>query len=149
MSERAQIADYFETAESIAQRMADVGSSFETLMDAQTDPLSWSEDAKAQLADRAAALEALRDEAASMTVPHAFSGAHPLLVRSIDDMVGAVDIVQTIASDPSMATYDKANEMTAKAAEGESLAGEYVSELERILNGKYPEMMAEGGEVAQ
>lgn len=142
-SERAAIASYFEEAQSIAERMAETGTAFESLMDAQADPLAWSDQAKASLGEQRAALKALEDEAAAMSVPRAFSGAHPLLVRSIGEMVGAVDVMRGIADDPSTATYELANEMTSKAAEGEALANSYVEEVETVLDARYPEMMQE------
>jgi hypothetical protein len=143
-SERAQIAAYFESAQSLAERMAGVGGEFEALMDAQEDPLAWSDEEKASLDAQYGALKGLGDEAASMSVPRAFSGAHPLLVQSIGEMAGAVDIIRGIAADPETATMEKADEMSLKAESGEVLANRYVSEIERILDEKYPELMAEG-----
>jgi|GEM_PF-4481230 len=144
VSEEAQIAAYFEESQSVAERMAEVGSTFETLMDGQDESLAWSEDVKVSLDTHFAAMQGLRDEAAGMAVPRAFSGAHPLLVQSIGEMAGAIDIIRGIANDPESATMQKAQEMTAKAENGEELANAYVADIEAILTAKYPEMMEEG-----
>jgi hypothetical protein len=141
--EQAGIATYFEEAQSLAERMAEVGAKFETLMNVQEDPLAWSDDEKRELNDQYGALKDVQDEAATMTVPLAFSGAHPLLVQSIGEMVGAVDIIRGISQDPETATMEKADEMIEKAEKGEVLADQYVAEVERILEEKYPGMMAE------
>ena len=78
-----------------------------------------------------------------MDVPPAFAETHTLLTESIGEMVGAIEILDGIAKDPSTATVAKADDMTAKAENGEKLAGEYVQELERILNEKYPQLLEE------
>lgn len=142
-SEEARIAAYFESAESLAQRMVDTGTSFEALMEEQQDPLAWNGQTRDSLDAVYDDVRNLRDEASSMTVPEAFVAAHPLLVQSLDHMLTAVDIIRGIAADPSTATYEKANEMTAEAEQGEQLANEYVAEIERILAEKYPEMVEE------
>jgi hypothetical protein len=143
LSERAAIAAYFEESQGIAERMAQVGAEFETLMEAQENPLEWSDEDKAALATHKAALDELHDKAASMSVPEAFVDVHPLLVRSIGEMVAAVDIIRAISEDATLATKEKGDEMTAHAEEGERLANEYVQKLEQVLQEKYPEMMEE------
>ncbi len=140
-TEQGQIAAYFEEAQILAEGMAQVGTDFETLMTEQENPLEWNAEAKAELDVHFNALKALQDEAAAMTVPEAFANVHPLLVQSIGEMVGAVDLIRGMAADPSTATIQKADDMTAKAENGERLANEYVAELELVLAEKYPEMM--------
>lgn len=144
--EQAGIATYFEEAQTLAERMVEVGGKFETLMNVQEDPLVWSDDEKRELNDQYGTLKDVQDEASTMTVPLAFSGAHPLLVQSLGEMVGAIDIIRGIAQDPETATMEKADEMSAMAEKGEALANEYVTEVERILEEKYPGMMAEDEE---
>ncbi len=141
--EQAGIAAYFEEAQALAERMVEVGGKFEALMNVQEDPVVWSDEEKRELNDQYGALKDVQDEAATMTVPLAFSGAHPFLVQSIGEMVGAVDIMRGFAEKPDTATMEKADEMTEKAQKGEALADRYVTEVERILEEKYPGMMAE------
>lgn len=142
-SERAAVASYFEEAQSLAERMVTVSTDFETLINAQEDPTKWSDESKVQLAQSLSDLRDLHDEAQGMSVPEAFVSVHPLLVQSLDEMAGAVAIIDEIAKDPAQATMERADEMTKKAQEGERLAGEYVSQLEKILAEKYPEMIEE------
>lgn len=144
--EEAGIAAYFEEAQALAERMVEVGGKFETLMNVQEDPLVWSDEEKRELNDQYGLLQDIQDEAAAMTVPPAFADAHPLLVQSIGEMLGAIDIIRGIAQDPATATMEKADEMSAMAEKGEALANEYVTEVERILEEKYPGMMAEDEE---
>lgn len=144
--EEAGIAAYFEEAQGLAERMVEVGGKFETLMNVQEDPLVWSDEEKRELNDQYGLLQDIQDEAAAMTVPPAFADAHPLLVQSIGEMLGAIDIIRGIAQDPATATMEKADEMSAMAEKGEALANEYVTEVERILEEKYPGMMAEDEE---
>lgn len=141
--EQAGIAAYFEEAQALAERMVEVGGKFETLMNVQEDPLVWTEEEKRELNDQYGALKDVQDEASSMMVPMAFSGAHPLLVQSLGEMVGAIDIIRGIAQDPATATMEKADAMSDMAEKGEALANQYVTEVERILEEKYPGMMAE------
>lgn len=142
-SEEEQIAAYFEESQSVAERMAEVGTTFETLMDGQDESLAWGEDVKVSLDTHFAAMQGLRDEAAGMIVPRAFSGAHPMLVESIGEMAEAIGIIRGMANDPESATMQKAQEMTARAENGEELANAYVADIEAILTARYPEMMAE------
>lgn len=141
--EQAGIAAYFEEAQALAERMVEVGGKFETLMNVQEDPLVWSDEEKRELNDQYGLLQDVQDEAAAMTVPPAFTEAHPLLVQSIGEMLRAIDIIRDIAEAPETATMEKADEMTKKAEKGEALADQYVAEVERILEEKYPGMMAE------
>ena len=90
-------------------------------------------------------MRGLRADAAGMRVPEAFKDTHPLLVQSLDNMVEAIGIIDEIAADPSQGTMERAEEMTAKATEGERLANQYVAQLEAILREKYPEMVADAG----
>lgn len=143
-SERAAIATYFEESQSVAERMSEVGAKFETLMNVQENPLVWTDAEKGEIDGLIATLNDVKDEADSMSVPEAFKDAHPLLVESIGKMVGAIDIIRGIAEKPDSATMEKADEMTAMAENGEKLANDYVEEIEKILNEKYPEMMEEG-----
>ncbi len=140
-TEQGKIAAYFEEAQILAEGMAQVGTDFEALMAEQEDPLAWDAAVKAQVDAHHNALKALQDQAAAMSVPEAFVDVHPLLVQSIGEMVGAVDLIRGMAADPSSATIQKADEMTVKAENGERLANEYVAELELVLEEKYPEMM--------
>ncbi len=142
-SEEVAIATYFEEAQAIAERLVEAGAKFETLMNVQDDPLQWSDAAKQELATIAESLTHLRDEAREMSVPPALADVHPLLVQSMGEMIAAVEIIRGIAEDPSTATEAKANEMTAKAEEGERLANEYVARLEQVLTERYPQLMEE------
>lgn len=142
-SEEAAIATYFEEAQSVAERLVEAGAKFETLMNVQDDPLDWSEAEKTELATIAGTLTELRDDARSMSVPPALADVHPLLPQAMGEMIAAVDIIRDIAEDPSTATEEKADEMTAKAEEGERLANEYVTRLEQVLTERYPELMEE------
>lgn len=142
-SEQSAIATYFEDAQSIAEGMVETSAKFETLINVQENPLEWSDAAKQELATTLDSMRDLHADAAGMTVPEAFKDTHPLLVQSLDNMVGAIEIIDEIAKDPSQGTVERAEEMSEKASEGERLANEYVAELERILQEKYPEMIEE------
>ena len=144
-SEQSGIAAYFEDAQSIAERMAETSGKFETLINAQENPLEWSDASKAELHATLESMRGLRADAAGMRVPEAFKDTHPLLVQSLDNMVEAIGIIDEIAADPSQGTMERAEEMTAKATEGERLANQYVAQLEAILREKYPEMVADAG----
>ncbi len=142
-SEHAAIAAYFEEAQSIGERMVQTSGDFETLMNRQENPLEWSAESKVQLQTTLESMQELRADADNMSVPEAFKEVHPLLVQSLDDMIAAIQIIDDIADDPSLATMEKAKEMTAKAESGEKLANEYVAKLEQILAEKYPELLEE------
>lgn len=142
-SEHAAVAAYFEGAQSIGERMVQTSGEFEALMNQQENPLEWSAESKAQLKTTLESMGELRADADGMSVPESFKGVHPLLVQSLDEMTGAIGIIDQIADDPSLATMEKANEMTAKAESGEKLANEYVTKLEQILAEKYPELLEE------
>ncbi len=142
-SEHAIIATYFDESQSIAERMVAASTTFESIVNAQENPMEWSDAAKQQLSETLDALDVLRDEADGMSVPEAFKDVHPLLVQSLDQMIAAIRIIDDIALDPSIATMDMANDMTKKAEEGERLANEYVTQLERILQEQYPELVVE------
>lgn len=140
-SEQSAIAVYFEDAQSIAEGMVETSAKFETLINVQENPLEWSGPAKQELEANLEAMRGLRADAAGMTVPEAFKDTHPLLVQSLENMIAAIEIIDEIAKDPSQGTMERADEMSEKATEGERLANEYVAELERILQEKYPEMI--------
>lgn len=140
-TEQAAISSYFEESQSIAERMVQAGTDFEAIMGAQDSPLAWSDETVRRLDAVHATMRSLRDEASGMSVPEAFVDVHPLLVQSLENMVQAIDIISGIAKDPSTASVQLAKDMTAKAQEGEQLANEYVTALERVLTEKYPEMI--------
>lgn len=142
-SEHASVAAYFEEAQDIAERMVEMSTKFETVINAQEDPMQWSDESKQQLSATLDGLRELRDEANGMSVPEAFTYVHPLLVQSLDRMIEAIEIIDEIAVNPAIATVDLANDMTQKAEEGERLANEYVTGLERVLQEKYPELLEE------
>ena len=143
VSEHASIAAYFEEAQSVGERMVQTSGAFETLMNQQENPLEWSTESKVQLQTTLESMNELRADADTMSVPEAFKGVHPLLVRSLDEMIAAIEIIDNIADDPSLATMEKSKEMTQKAENGEKLANEYVAKLEQILQERYPELLEE------
>jgi len=140
-TEQAAISSYFEESQSIAERMVQTGTDFEAIMGAQDSPIAWSDETVQRLDAVHATMRSLHDEASGMSGPEAFADVHPLLVRSLDNMVEAIDIINGIAKDPSTVSAQLAKDMTAKAQEGERLANEYVTALERVLTEKYPEMI--------
>lgn len=142
-SEEARIAAYVDEAQEIAERLAEAGSSFEDLMNAQDDPLAWSDEEKSELSRVSSELETLRSETQSMSVPVALTEVHPLLVQSMAEMIDAVAIIRSIANDAALATEAAVNDMIAKAEEGERLANEYVEQLEQVLTEQFPAMMEE------
>lgn len=140
-TEQAAISSYFEESQSIAERMVQTGTDFEAIMGAQDSPFAWSDETVQRLDAVRASMDSLHKEASNMSVPEAFVDVHPLLVQSLENMVQAIDIISGIAKDPSTASVQLAKDMTAKAQEGEQLANEYVTALERVLTEKYPEMI--------
>ncbi len=142
-SKEAAVVSYVEKVQSIGERMAENGTKFEVLMDTQEDPLVWSDEEKAEISKTIDALEELQSEAAAMSVPEPFMAIHPLLTQSIGEMVAAVTVIRDITVDPTLATLEQAQEMTANAENGEKLSTQFVEQLEAILNAQYPEMMKE------
>lgn len=143
MTEEQRVAAYVEDAQAIAERMFAVGSEFETLMTEQPDPLQWSDETVASLDGILKTFAELRVETEGLSVPEALADVHPLLVRSLDDMIAVIDIVRDVAEDPAAATEEQSDEMMAKAESADALANEYVQELERVLAEKFPEMVEE------
>ena len=143
-TEQQAIENYVTEAQEIAEGLVEAAAKFETLMNVQPDPLAWNEATKTELQAILGQFRTLRSEAEGMTVPPALAETHPLLVQSLSDMAGAVEIIEGIALDPATATEEKADEMTAKAENAEKLAEEYVQKLQATIEAKYPEMMAEG-----
>lgn len=142
-AEQRAVQTYVEASQDIAERLTAAATEFEALMEAQSDPLVWTDDAKAHLAANLATFQALYAETDTMAVPPAFEDIHPLLVASLGDMSAAVEIIDGIAKDPTTASIEKGDEMTAKATSAEALANEYVDKLQETLETKYPEMMEE------
>ncbi len=140
-SEQRAIEKYFTKAQSIAERLVTLSTNFQTLVDAQEDPLAWSDESKGLLEGIYEGFTDLEEEAKDMSVPPALADVHPLLVEALGDMSAAVKIMVEIANDPSQGTETKANEMTSHAANAEKLSGEYVKKLQETLEAKYPELL--------
>jgi hypothetical protein len=58
-------------------------------------------------------------------------------------MHAAVQIVVGMAEDPSKVTEAAAEEMNAKAENGERLANEYLQKLEAAVSATYPDLLGE------
>ncbi len=142
-SEQRAIETYFTEAQNVAERLVEAASEFSTLMNAQSNPLQWSAEDTAKLDTILETFEGLKDEAEDMSVPEALEDIHPLLVESLGDMTAAVEIIVNIAHDPTTASMEKAQDMTANAENAEKLAGEYVQKLQSRLEEKYPELLQE------
>lgn len=142
-TEQELIETYVTEAQEIAEGLVDASETFETLMNAQPDPLAWNDETKAELQAILGSFQALRSRAETMSVPPVLADTHPLLVQSLTDMAAAVEIIEGIALDPSTATEAKADEMTAKAENAEKLANDYVEKLQSTIEATYPEMLEE------
>lgn len=142
-TEQELIETYVTEAQEVAEGLVEAAAKFETLMNVQPDPLAWNDATKTELQAILGQFERLRSEAQRMDVPPSLADVHPLLVRSLSDMAAAVEIIEGIALDPSTATEEKADEMTAKAENAEKLANEYVEQLQGVIQEKYPEMLEE------
>lgn len=142
-SKEAAVVSYVETVQSVAERMSETSTMFDTLMKTQENPLVWSDEEKAEISKTIDTLTELQSETKAMSVPASFTAIHPLLTQSIGEMLAAVTIIRDLTVDPTLATLEKAKEMTATAESGERLSTQYIEQLEVILNEQYPAMMKE------
>ncbi|MBP9750796.1 MAG: hypothetical protein KBC95_03030 [Candidatus Peribacteraceae bacterium] len=140
-SERVATEAYLQNAEPIAQSLVETGGKFETLINANPDPLEWSADAKAEMQNILAAMTSLSADAKALTPPEFLATAHPLLVEAIAEMQAGMTVIADAAANPSAVTEASIAKADSHAEEASVLGERYVSQMETAINAKYPDLL--------
>lgn len=140
-TERAAVEQYLADMEPVADKMFEMGVQFETLMDTQADITNWTEAEKGELDEVDAALDEISADIDAMDVPTLLTQVHPLIQQSVAEMHSAVDIILSVAENPSMVTLEASDEMTASAESSEKLADQYLAEMEAAITARYPDLL--------
>lgn len=141
--EQVALEEYLESADSMGDKMVEMGTKFETLMNVQGDMLSWSDAEEMELDAVHTAMLQMEADAKVMTPPAILTDVHPLLIGSIQEMRMAIEGVLKIAQDPAIASNKLAAAIEAHGIKGEELGTQYAEEMEAAIAAAYPEMMEE------
>lgn len=140
-AEQVAVEQYLTDAEAIADQMVEMGAKFETLINVQQNMMNWSAAEKQEITALADALNSMINQAEAMNPPAILADIHPTLIDSLNEMLLAVEGIETIAKDPSKATEALAKSIEDHATAGEELGTEYADSMEAAVKTAYPELL--------